>query len=148
MKLEDEEGRRQAERDAHAKALNQIEAASIAKLEALVQELDPKGTVQRYEKVLSDLTERYDEEKKQAARDLQAHSEAYANARMKNEAAYVKRLSELEAEMVAAKEVLDAKTLLLEEDKTRIESEAKSAVEASNKMLEETRAKHLIYFKL
>jgi hypothetical protein len=148
MKLEDEEGRRQAERDAHAQALNQIEAASIAKLEALVHQLDPKGTVQRYEKVLSDLTERYDEEKKQAARDLLAHSEAYANARMKNEAAYVKRLSELEAEVAAAKEVLDAKTLLLEEDKTRIESEAKSAVEVSNKMLEETRAKHLIDLQL
>ena len=148
MKSEDEEEKRQAERVAHEAALAQIEAAAAAKLEALVLELDPKGTIQRYERVLSDLTERHTEEKEQAAKDLKAHAEAYANARTKNEAAYVQRLADLENEVSAAKAVLDSRASDLVRERVEIELDATRKVEASNKALEEARSQHSIDLRL
>ena len=148
MKSEDEEEKRQAERVAHEAALAQIEAAAAAKLEALVLELDPKGTIQRYERVLSDLEERHTEEKEQAAKDLKAHAEAYANARTKNEAAYVQRLADLENEVSAAKSVLDSRASDLLKERVEIELNASRKVEASNKALEEARSQHFIDLRL
>jgi hypothetical protein len=143
MKVEDTDLKRQAERRAHESALLAIESAANAKLEALVQELDPKGIIQRYEKVVLDLTERHTEEKAQAIKDLAAHAEAFTNARIKNETSYLKRLSEFETEINTSKASFDMKYQLLVHEKLVIEEEKKSLIEKYNKMIKDIQIKHV-----